>query len=192
MKPQVVFMAALAAFSLLALAQPTAKLASPWLLAGENPEKYEIGADPNGVREGSVAKFLRAKTDDRKAWATLMQTISADAYRGKRVRFSAQVRTDSIGDWSGLWMRVDLDDDEMGAFYNSQDKPIKGSTGWQWRSVTLDVAENANLLHFGVNGAGGGTVWIDDLKMEVVGDSVAVDKMPPPEYWRALHGKPSL
>ena len=71
-------MAALAAFSLLALAQPTAKLASPWLLAGENPEKYEIGADPNGVREGSVAKFLRAKTDDRKAWATLMQTIAAD------------------------------------------------------------------------------------------------------------------
>ncbi|WP_426322213.1 transcriptional regulator [Pseudoduganella sp. R-43] len=192
MKPHVVFLAAVASVSLLALAQPTASLDKSWYLAGENPDLYEIGADPNGYRRGSFAKFLRAKTDDRKAWATLMQTIAADKYRGKRVRLSAQVRADSIGAWSGLWMRVDLENGETDGFYNSQDKPIKGSADWQLRSVTLDVAENADVVLFGVNGVGGGTVWIDDLKMEVVDKSVPVDKMPPREYWRAQHTNPSL
>jgi len=192
MKPHVVLLAAIASFSLLALAQPTATLDKSWYLAGENPELYEIGADPNGFRRGSFAKFLRAKTGDRKAWATLMQTIAADNYRGKRVRFSAQVRTENIGDYSGLWMRVDLENGEKSGFYNSQDKPIKGTADWQLRSVTLDVEKNAEFILFGVNGQGGGTVWIDDLKIEVVGNDVPVDKMPPREYWRSLQANPDL
>ncbi|WP_342119080.1 transcriptional regulator [Pseudoduganella sp. OTU4001] len=192
MKSHIVFLASIAAYSLLALAEPTAKLDQSWFLAGENPEHYQIGADPDGVRRGSVAKFLRARTDKHEAWATLMQSVAADDYRGKRVRFSAQVRTENIGNWSGLWMRVDREDGSMGGFYNSQDKPIKGSHGWHLRSVTLDVADDARTLNFGVNGGGGGTVWIDELKMEIVDNSVPVDKMPPREYWRSLSTKPSL
>jgi len=108
------------------------------------------------------------------------------------VRFSAQVRTENIGDYSGLWMRVDLENGEKSGFYNSQDKPIKGTADWQLRSVTLDVEKNAEFILFGVNGQGGGTVWIDDLKIEVVGNDVPVDKMPPREYWRSLQANPDL
>jgi hypothetical protein len=65
-----------------------------------------------------------------------------------------------------------------GAFYNSQDKPIAGSTDWQLRSVTLDIPEDAATLNFGVINSGRGQVWIDDLKLEVVGKEVPVDVMP--------------
>ncbi len=84
-------------------------------------------------------------------------------------------------------MRIDRPGDSGAAFYNSQDKPITGTTGWQLRSVTLDVPDDASLLGFGVIGAGKGTVWIDDLKMEVVRKTVPVDRLQP-----QLATRPSL
>ena len=87
------------------------------------------------------------------------------------------VRTRDIGKWAGLWMRVDRPGPEVSAFYNSQDKPIKGTTGWQERSVVLDVASDASIISFGVIGAGKGTVLIDDLKIEVVGRDVPTSSM---------------
>jgi len=40
-------------------------------------------------------------------FGTLMQDFRADHYQGKRVRFSAFVKTEAAQDWAGLWMRVD-------------------------------------------------------------------------------------
>jgi len=178
MKPHIVLLAALASVSLLAFAQPTGKLDSSWIIAGKDPKKYEIGSVQNGVHRGNMAKFLRAKPSaDDGSWATLMQSFSARDYRGQRLRFQAQVRTEDISNWSGLWMRVDCESHRSCSFYNSQDKPIKGTTGWQLRSVTLDVPADATEISFGVLGEGRGTVWIDELKMDPVGKDAKVDSM---------------
>lgn len=190
MKPQFVLLAALGAASLLAFAQPTAKLGEPWIVSGPVPDHYEIGVDSEGYTRGSNAKYLRAKSESEEGWASLMQQFSANDYRGKRVRFHAMVRTRDIGKWAGLWMRVDRPGPEVSAFYNSQDKPIKGTTGWQERSVVLDVAPDASVISFGVIGAGKGTVLIDDLKIEVVGRDVPTSSMPSGQH--ALASKPNL
>jgi len=191
MKPHVVLLAALASASLLAFAQPSGKLDSSWFKSGQDPKKYEIGAEQNGVQRGSVAKYIRAKPDaDDGSWGSLMQIFSARDYRGKRLRFEAKVRTEDVSNWAGLWMRVD-GENQITAFYNSQDKPIKGTTGWQTRSVTLNVAADAKEIAFGVINEGKGTVWIDELKMEPVGEDVPVDSLPPSET-TASRSKPSL
>lgn len=189
MKPHLVVMAAIAAASVIAIASPAKSLGEPWIKAGETPGQYEIGVDAEGYGRGGSAKFLRQVSGDGNGWSTLMQQISPVDYRGKRVRFSAQVRTRDISKWSGLWMRVDSPGKPGASFYNSQDKPISGTTGWQPRSVTLDVPEDASVLAFGVIGAGKGTVWIDDLKIEVVGKDAPVDSMGPAQK---LATKPSL
>ncbi|QGZ41693.1 hypothetical protein IP92_00676 [Pseudoduganella flava] len=178
MKPSIVVLAALAAASVVALAQPPRELEQAWFKSGQDPDNYVIGVDDGGYRRGGNAKFIRHKTGkpaDGNEWATLMQAVSAENYRGKRVRFSAEVRTRNVTGWAGLWMRVDQPNGES-MLYNSQDKPIKGTNDWQRRSVVLDVARNAQTIMFGVIDGGAGQVWIDDLRFEVVGDDVPADR----------------
>src|SRR4051812_38804234 len=107
MKPRFIVMAALAAFSLLALADTPPKLPAPWIISGDQPQNYTAGidtADVDGVRN---AKFLRYVQGDASSWASIMQQVSAQNYAGKRVRFSARVKTQGVSNWAGLWMRVD-------------------------------------------------------------------------------------
>ncbi len=192
MKPHVVLLAALSAISLLALAQPTAHLDPAWTLGSEGG-KHEAGVADFGFARGGNAKFLRSnhKTGD-KDWASLAQGFNAAQYRGKRLRFQAQVRTEGITDWSGLWMRVDCQGDRSCSFYNSEDKPLVGTQDWQLRSVTLDVPDNARMIVFGVIASGRGTVWIDELKFDVVGDDVPADILPSREEIMQRRSKPSL
>ena len=177
MKPHYVLAAALAATSILALAAAPEPLPSNWLLGGRNANSFTAGVDQSDGFKG--AKFLSNKGDDAHAWGSLTQLISAQNYAGQRIRFRARVRTRDVNDWAGLWMRVDGADQRVQAFYNSQDKPIKGTTEWQERSVVLDVPQDAARIAFGVINAGKGTVWIDQLAFETVGQDVPVDSAQP-------------
>ena len=180
MKPHYVLAAALASTSVMALATASDPLPPGWFIAGQNPQKFSAGVDQEqSVKGVRGAKFLRNKADDPNAWATLMQQISAQNYVGQRVRFRAFVKTDNVSNWAGLWMRVDNQAGRSVAFYNSADKPIKGSTDWQERSVVLDVPQDAAVISFGVNNIGKGQVWIDRLGFEQVGQDVPVDAMRP-------------
>ncbi|MBJ7310448.1 transcriptional regulator [Rugamonas sp. CCM 8940] len=180
MKPMYIIAAALAATSLWALAEnATGTLPSTWMLAGESPAAYQAGIDYTETSSGKGAKFLRHVAGDGKSWGSLTQQIGADNYRGRRVRFQAKVKSRDVDGWAGLWMRADSQSTQGAAFYNSQDKPIKGSVAWQTRSVVLDVPADAESMLFGVINSGSGEVWMDELSLEVVGDDVAVDRMPP-------------
>ncbi|MFZ6757753.1 transcriptional regulator [Undibacterium sp. Ji50W] len=190
MKPGYIILSLLAAASLYAVAaESVEKLAEPWLLAGETPKSYQIGIDRSQTISGKGGKFIRYVSGEGNSWGTLMQMVSADQYRNKRVRFQARIKTKDVDSWAGLWMRVDTSSRNEMPFYNSEDKPITGTTDWQLRSVVLDVPANANSIAFGVIDGGKGQVWLDDLKLEVVGNDVPVDKM---KQGRQLPTAPSL
>lgn len=173
MKPHYVLAAAIAATSVLALAAAPEPLPAQWQVTGKDAKKYSAGVDQADGVKG--AKFLTNVADDDQAWAALTQGISPQNYAGQRVRFRARVRTQDIGNWAGLWMRVDSQSRNGVSFYNSQNRPIKGTTDWQERSVVLDVPQDATAIVFGVIGAGKGTVWIDQLALDTVGQNVPVD-----------------
>ena len=177
MKPQYILAAAAAATTVLALAATPAPLPPNWSVVGKDPGKFAAGVDVSP--EGHGAKFLRSTTNDPNAWASLSQGVLAQRYAGQRVRFRARVRTQDLTGWAGLWMHVDAKDGATQGFYNSQDKPIKGTTGWQERSVVLDVPADAAWIVFGAVGAGTGQVWMEQLAFETVGREVPVDQMPP-------------
>lgn len=175
MKPHNAIFAALAATSIFALAgQALAPLPAGWIIAGKSPKLYQAGIDHAQTTTGKGSKYMRSIEKENKSWGTLMQTFSAENYRGQRVRLQARVKTRDISGWAGLWMRVD-GPRGVSAFHNSQDTPIKGSAHWQLRSVVLEVAPGANAIAFGVIHHGSGEVWLDDLKLEVVDRSVPLD-----------------
>jgi hypothetical protein len=181
MKPRFVVLAALAASSLLALAQPNTTLPAPWITTGDASTEYESGRDADGSQSGTPgAIYFRHVRGKGERWGSVMQQFSAEAYKGKRVRFEADVMTREVSGWSGLWMRVDSEGQYSSAFYNSQDKPIKGTTGWQHRSVVLDVGDSGKAVSIGLIGGGTGETWLRNPKFEVVGNDVPVDRFPEP------------
>lgn len=102
---------------------------------------------------------------------TLNQSMKPDAFRGKRVRYSAMVKTDSIASaaGAGLWMRVDGPDvGETLQFDNMFNRPIPSFTEWRRHEVVLDVPQEASFIIWGLIVNGPGKAWIDDVRIEVV------------------------
>jgi hypothetical protein len=105
-------------------------------------------------------------------FGALSQLIRVDNYRGKRVRFSAYVKTRAVeGTGAGLWMRIDGDGGLL-QFDNMQSRRITGTADWRLVSVVLDVPNNAAGIAIGLLLSGSGEAWIDDASFDVVGSDV--------------------
>jgi hypothetical protein len=146
-----------------------------WYLAGNKPMDYESGVDVQTMHNGHPSAYLKGKKPEIDGFGTLMQDFRADQYVGKRLRFSAFVKSEGLENWAGLWMRVDKSTGgapQMLAFDNMQDRPIKGMADWQNYAVVLDVPEGATGIFFGVVVNGSGSVWMSNLKIEPVGTDV--------------------
>lgn len=139
-----------------------------WFLAGNRPADYDTGVDAQAVYGGQPSAYLKSKAPAIDGFGTLMQSFKAEEYLGKRLRFSAFVKTEAVADWAGLWMRVDSPKGPL-AFDNMMSRPIKGTTAWQNYEVVLDVPAGATGIAFGILLHGTGSAWINSVKMEAVG-----------------------
>ena len=161
-------------FALFAAAPPG------WFLAGSAPQSYDTGVDRTVTYAGLPSAYLKSKSQPKNdGFGTLMQSLQASDFKGKRIRFSAQVRSDSVAEWSGLWMRVDEGRTQT-AFDNMQRRPIKGTTDWAPYAVVLDVSKSATGISFGILLAGTGSVWLSDVKFEVVDEQTPLTGTPLP------------
>jgi hypothetical protein len=149
-----------------------------WYLAGSRPAEYESSVDTVNERGGLPSAYLRSKKPQvDEGFGTLMQNFSAEQYLGKRVRFSAFVKSENIERWAGLWMRVDGKQQAL-TFDNMQDRPIKGTTAWQNCQVVLDVPPGATGIFMGILLDGPGTVWMNGARFEeVAADTPVTDKI---------------
>ena len=152
---------------------PDGELPGGWIAAGDEPGDFEMVADSAQAHSGATSGVVRSKLRS-KGFGTLMQTINAEPYRGKRVRLSAWGRSENLSGWGGFWMRVDSRAGRSTAFDNMQDRAIKGTTPWTRYQVVLDVGDDASILAFGQLVAYEGTLWGDDYRLEVVGKDVPV------------------
>ena len=139
-------------------------------------------ADRTNPFEGEVS--ARFQSDDSKPAAgmtrSVVQWLDATAYRGKRIRYRAAVRTESTtGGQAQLWCRVDRKpaangQTELGGFDNMSDRPIR-SPDWKHHEIVLDVADDATVIAAGMFIIGHKTTaWLDDVSLEVVADDIEV------------------
>lgn len=144
-----------------------------WYMAGSHPADYEHGIDTNSTYEGKNVAYLKSVVDHAAGFGTLMQWFKADDYRNKRMRFSAQVKSQGIEGWAGLWMRVDGPQRHGSLrFDNMEDRPIKGTTDWHKYDVVLDVPPESVNICFGILLDGKGQAWLSDVQFEEVGADV--------------------
>lgn len=142
-----------------------------WFRSGHAPSDYEMGICKEVFHSGTQCAQIHSKVRNADKFGTLMQSIGTANFEGKRIRLSSFIKTKSVTDWSGLWMRID-EGKKMVAFDNMQYRPIRGNTDWTEYQVVLDVPKGSTNISFGVLLAGTGKVWFDDCKLEVVDKSV--------------------
>ena len=173
-------LAALAAGATPAHAQSVA--APPgWHAILSRPGDYAVGTEPTRRPDGKgwVGATVRATTADPDGDGILQQSVRADQYRGRRVRLTGWVRTE-MGALSGqgrLWVRVDGTPGTLTSDYMMA-RPITGTRGWSEYAVVVDVPTDAVGITFGFALTGPGQLWLDDLRLDVVGTEVAVTGQP--------------
>ena len=82
----------------------------------------------------------------------MMQSFTAGRYRGKRVRLTAELRTEEVVGAGTIWMRIDgvkraIRFDNMET--RTADGVLRDTTDWTRREVVLDVPADAESIHFG-------------------------------------------
>jgi hypothetical protein len=143
-----------------------------WFMAGSHPAQYahDIVTEPESGRR--MARIRYAAPGEPSGFGTLMQMFQSGDRRGRRMRFSAEVRTTDVLGWLGLWMRVDGANQRSLAFDNMQNRSVTGTTGWHRHDVVLDVPDRAAAIAFGVLLAGRGEGCISGVRFEEVGADV--------------------
>ena len=160
-----------------------------WSFAG-NPHEYDCALDPGTTYNGKPSTYIKSKEGVKAtALGSVVQEIKVTPYVGKRVRLSANLKSEDVEQWGGLWMRVDDANRPQKGFPSSvgfddmHDRSVKGTTGWQKYSIVLDVPEGATDIYIGLALVGPGRLWMNGDKVEVVGTDVPVTGKPlaPPQ-----------
>jgi hypothetical protein len=142
-----------------------------WMITGQGrPNLYRIGVDPALPGTVKIETMDRQGVVEAGAFGSLMQSISAENYRGRTLRISAELR--SRGAERGvLWMRIDpapgarpLRFDNM--FERKTNGPVRGDVDWVERQVVLDVPAEAHSVHYGIMLGGGGELWARNFRLE--------------------------
>ncbi len=144
---------------------------SGWFLAGSKPTSYRTGVDKQILRDTLPSAYLVSTIQDTGGFGTLMQSVKATQYAGKRVRLRAWVQSNDVASWAGLWMRIDKGQTAVG-FDNMEQRAIRGTRPWTMYEVVLDVPADATGISFGALLNGPGKIWLNDVKFDVVGQEV--------------------
>jgi hypothetical protein len=145
-----------------------------WQASGSNAQGYVMGVDP-AVQFGTRPSAFISGPAGATGFGTLMQIFKSDDYRGKRLRLTGMIRSAGVTGWAGLWLRVDgQQSSQLLAFDNMQDRPIVGTTDWTPYSLVLDVDPSSVAVAFGMLLNGSGEAWLSNVRLEVVGNDVAV------------------
>jgi len=152
----------------------TFRIPKGWKITGDDPrhaDHYEIGVDPALTYENRPCVTIKANPDPI-GFAGLAQEIRAEGYRGKRLRFSAALRSVDLENRVALFMRVDDQKGKSLAFDNMRDRFISGTHDWAHHAIVLDVSEEAEGILFGFFSVGAGQAWMADVELDVVDQSV--------------------
>jgi hypothetical protein len=150
-------------------------LPTGWIKGGAAPARYDMGVPASGSPALIRSRSTRVKTKD---FGTLMQSIAADRYRGKRLRLRAELKTEGVTQAGTIWMRVDSETRRAASFDNMENRTgdgvLKDTTDWTVREIVLDVPGDAESIHFGFYLRGAGRAWARKFELTEVGSDVAV------------------
>lgn len=145
------------------------QLPTPWTLVGSATSEYLATIDKSVKRSGNASAHLASRVRETSGFAALSQTVSAEAFRGQRIRIRMYSRTRNLVSGSSyLYVSVRGLATDANAYANSQSRAVKGSTAdWVLDTLSVMVPTNAETISFGSIVDGSGEVWLDDAAVTV-------------------------
>jgi hypothetical protein len=145
----------------------------------------------SGITGQTPEVFRSFRVDDQTLHpaepARAEQVLDAVPFRGKTVRLRAMVRAElPEGNHANLWLSVGRTDGDKG-FEDLGDHPF-GSGPWHATEITGDVAPDAEYLAFGVALDRQGKVWIDDVTLDIVGETGDPQRVANPSFEEGEEG----
>jgi hypothetical protein len=133
---------------------------------------YAANLDPSTRRNGrTTTKFASTAKDIRSNdWGGYDHAIrDVEQYLGKRVRVTMWLKCRGLSQGSGPHIRVFganfkklADEGQKGV------RPMRGTVDWKIYEAIADVPQDAQVIYPGITMNGGGTIWMDEVKVEVV------------------------
>jgi len=137
-----------------------------WSVTGA-VDAYEAARDSADKHGGESSALLRARRPGTRGYATLMQSLPAAPYRGKRVRVTAWARSQGADAQRLFWVNT------YGPNATPQTQPLTGGVqrvldepSFRAYELTVDVPDGADRIDIGVGVGGAGAVWLDDVALE--------------------------
>lgn len=141
-------------------------LPSGWHI-GEEKQHFRAMYDDKVFHSGKSSAFLQSTGYIEKDWNTLLQYCKPGEYAGKRIKFTAWVRTENLKHYAQVLLMAD------GVIKNPRSEKIQaqtftGNNDWRKVELVLDIPEEAAVFSYGILLEGKGKVWIDDITIEIL------------------------
>lgn len=140
-----------------------------WRVEGPNLEDCELSVDESTLYNGQRTCLLRndSKSESDNP-AVMIQTMGAVGYRGKRIQFSAKVKTENLIGEVRLFLKV-LDSVPKIIIEDDMDgRGVSGTNEWTSLKIVIDVPMEARYINYGAALTGRGHFWIADLAVSEV------------------------
>jgi hypothetical protein len=132
-----------------------------------NSDGYDLSEDSSPFDPAKrFAKLQSLLPEQKGSYVSIFQDFSPKLYLGKRVCFSASVKTDKVTESAGLWM-IDQNGDRVLSFDDMSDRAPSGTSDWHDYSIVLDVPNDSKKISFGFMLNGGGTAWMKNPKLQI-------------------------
>jgi hypothetical protein len=148
-----------------------------WHLTTQFTSSYLLVNDVSQPRNGHATARLEWSEVSRGSnggeWGKLTRaehSIGAlRGMRGKRVRVRAMIKGENVTGGAGVFVNAGHFDQRRQYFQmESMKLPLQGTSGWLSYATTLKVPVEADMLEYGVRFEGAGTVWVDEITLEVL------------------------
>ncbi len=138
---------------------------------GEGPRYYIARIDHAIAYDGSGSALLESKTNAASRSGTLAQGVVGNAFAGKKIQFSAYIKTQNVRKLAGLWIRAEDATGRVIAFRNvsSPGSRLRGTTDWTQVHIAINIPSAAAAVFYGIQLLGTGAVWIDNVRFDVLG-----------------------
>lgn len=147
-----------------------------WKFMG-GPPLYESGIDTR-MPDRAPGAFLKSIADTEtfaalsetfETLATLRQTIKADNYRGKHLRFSGDVKVEQVEQQAGLWIEPIVQSlPHRRAKRLKPENELQGTHAWMSYEDTIFIPDDAIFIRFGLVLHGRGQAWLANTQLEVI------------------------
>jgi hypothetical protein len=151
------------------VAAAQAPAATRWGAGGSATDDFRVVVD-SAVARGGRASLRLSADEEPGGYSGVSTALPGAPWAGRRVRVSAYLRTAALGgQGAALWARADTAG-APAAFTTTQGRRFLGGTlDWTPVSIELDVPARTSTILLGALTFAQGTLWVDDVRIEVVG-----------------------